>query len=150
MPSKVVKTFNCVVGRGRVVTLPTDFNVKEGDKMVACLTDTGNLYLTKKRDDKVKLYAAVIGQHLGNGRWYGIIIAETGHVIARDSSSTRDFLIQDLTSMHSKLENKINQKCGDNWFRPEYIADDFLPLPVYSRVQELRKAMAYDEWPPMN
>jgi len=159
------KLNRCTVTKGRRITLPVILeDINEYDQLVFAKTNDG--YVFKKIEPtgvsginkpqvKKALYAAVIGQHVGNGRWYGIILDANGLIKLRINSSSELYLRKDLTELPDviKHRNKLNERCGTNqWLMPVLIKNDFELSTLFQRiidtVKECEFGLSNGSWPP--
>jgi hypothetical protein len=149
------------VTKGRRVTLPPLLvELEENDQLVFAKTETEGVYIFKKINPIVHnagirmiLYAAVIGQSVGNGRWYGIIIDANGLIKLRINASSEYYLRKDLTELtDTKYRDKLNFKCGINqWHMPVLITDGFqqkLSDRIINTIRECAFGLNNGSWPP--
>jgi hypothetical protein len=147
------------VTKGRRVTLPAILaELEENDQLVFSKTETEGMYIFKKINVptvnqpqmKKPLYAAVIGQHLGNGRWYGIIMDKTGLIKARVNSSSLLYLRKDLTELSDlKYKKKLDEKCGvGQWLLPVMVESSSMPEGVANTIAECMFGLSNGSWPP--
>jgi hypothetical protein len=138
------------VGKSRRITLPSEFNVKDGDMMSAVITEKGNLVFIpiKSTQGKTRLFACPIG--IWKNRYWGVVIDSNGIIGARVNSSNRDYLIQDLTLPNNKgLGNKLDAKFGSGfWTRPEYVNEESMPKKTIEMIQKLKRDLHFGIWPP--
>ena len=143
-------TLEIRVGSNRRITLPSEFNIKEGDMMRAVITEKGDLLFTpiKTTRGKTRLFACPIG--IWKNRYWGVVIDSNGIIGARVNSSNRDYLIQDLTlPNHKDLGKKLDSKFGfDSWTRPEYVNESSMPEKTIQMVECLKRDLHFGIWPP--
>lgn len=151
------------VTKGRRVTLPhvTVGMIEENDQLVFRKLDNGDFLISKlnvrsiQPSEKKVLYGIEIGQSLGNGRWYGIIVDKDGLIKTRVSSSQRSYLYKDMSELSNQAtRDKLNTKCGVNgWHFPIVIKRGeavHLPTEVVKVVNECRIGLDNGCWPLTN
>ena len=147
------------VTKGRRVTLPALLiDLQENDQLVFDKTTVEGVYVFKKINipnvneshPKKQLYAAVIGQHAGNGRWYGIIMDKTGLIKTRVNSSSLLYLRKDLTELADfKYKKKLDEKCGlGQWLMPVMVESSSMSQGVADTISECMFGLGNGSWPP--
>jgi len=157
------KLNRCTVTKGRRITLPALLeDINEYDQLVFAKVNDGYVLkkivdgnTTQKIPEKKVLYAAVIGQHIGNGRWYGIVLDVNGLIKLRINSSSELYLRKDLTELPDvmKHRNKLNERCGVNqWLMPTLIKNQFelstFNARIINTVKECEFGLSNGSWPP--
>lgn len=154
----------CNVTKGKRVTLPPIVDdIQYNDQLAWAKCKDG--YFVRKIDnivskEKIKLWGIEIGQCVGNGRWYGIIVDQYGIIKARISASTQQYLYKDLVEVTDlKTKTKLNEKCGiNNWERPILISAAHVDkcaviegrTCAVNTAKECLEGLKNGTWPPSN
>jgi hypothetical protein len=155
-PTKLNRT---MVTKGRRITLPPLLDdIEHYDQLVFAKVDGG--YLLRKIPPQIVdvsegktrtvLCAAVIGQHAGNGRWYGIIMDKTGLIKVRVNSSSLLYLRKDLVELNDfKYKQKLDEKCGrGQWTMPLMVESSSMSEGVANTIAECMFGLSNGSWPP--
>ena len=145
------------VPKGRRITLPKFFNIKEGEPIIIQELEDGGIKISHdsndnrdSSDDMITIYGVVIGADKAH-TWWGIFCDKNGNIFARVCSSSQYYLLQDLSIPTVRDKKKLDNKCGVGlWMQPEIInwTEEIIPGGIACIRMQLFIELTNGTWPP--